>query len=397
VLLATVTPSAFVLLVLAVRRAIAPIPTLRTTIPVAAWVLVGFTTWLAVSAWLSAHRPVTVGWFLSFCTLVVLPALLAMSDPDARRIVQGTWILLAAVLGAYALVETFLLQANPLYDRFYSAAGGGIEQVWSVYRATTSLGHPLHNGVFFAVAVPLALGRVLATRSRAAVLATMLAMGGLVSSASRGALVAALLGAVLLLVHPARQLLGRRPGGVVRLVGLSAVAVVLTVGVAYVALRSQSVEAGQSLAFRSTEVPVAVQAVERSPLLGVGPGAASLSHQSVLEGGGAGAFESFWLELVVGAGVPGLLLGIAVLATALAAALRGGAPDVAAALVSYVAAVSAFNALEGGRPELLELGLLMALAFSALSRRRGAWVPAPAEPNGRAFGTADPAGVSLRA
>jgi hypothetical protein len=50
-------------------------------------------------------------------------------------------------------------------------------------------------------------------------------------------------------------------------------------------------------------------------------------------------------------------------------ALRGGAADVAGALLAYLVAASAYNAFEGGRQEFLELGVLLAMALSASARR----------------------------
>jgi O-antigen ligase len=338
---------------------------------VAPWLVVAFAAWLGLSVGASSYRQIGIGWLISFVALVVLPALMGRSDPEVRRVVQGTWILLAAVLGVYALLETFVLHANPLYGPLYAAAPGThrLTQIWGVYRATTSLGHPVENGVFFAVAVPLALGRAMARRSPAAVLAALLALGGVIASASRAALYAAIVGAVLVLASPAKRFVGARRAGIIRLAGLAVVVVTLTVGVLYVQSRAGSAEAIRSSTFRSSEVTIAVQAVESQPLLGSGPGAASFSHQSQLHGSGAGAFESFWLELAVGAGLPGLLLGVCVLLTALVSALRGGAADVAGALLAYLVAASAYNAFEGGRQEFLELGLLLAMALSASARR----------------------------
>jgi O-antigen ligase len=271
--------------------------------------------WLVVTVVASPYRAITVGWFVSFATLVLLPALLATRDPEVRHTVSRTWIAVAAVLGAYALVEAFVLQANPLFDALYAnGPRGELVQKWSIYRATTSLGHPISNGGFFAIAVPLALGAALRHRSGPAAAAAVLAAGGVVASGSRGALAAMLAGAAVVVLRPTPGVSRSAGAAAGKALGVMALVATLVLGAAYLAARDASGEGADSAAFRVTQVPVALQSVATSPVFGTGPGAASYSQESLLSRiGGAGAFESFWLELVVGAGVPGLLLGAAVL------------------------------------------------------------------------------------
>ena len=370
--LLTVTPPALVLLVLLVRVLVdRGSPPLSSVSSSGVLVLV-FAAWLAVAVVASPYRAITVGWFVSFATLVVLPALLATRDPEVRHVVSRTWIAVAAVLGAYALVETFLLQANPLLDAVYSdGPRTSLVQKWSIYRATTTLGHPISNGGFFAVAVPLALGAALRRRSGPAAAAAVLAAGGVVASGSRGALAAMLAGTVLVVLWPtpgARRAAETAAG---KALGVAALVAAVVLGAVYVAGRDAGGEGSESAAFRVAQVPVALDRVADAPVLGTGPGAASYSQESLLSRiGGAGAFESWWLELVVGAGVPGLLLGAAVLAAATGSALRSGAPDVAGAVVAWTVSASSVNALEGGRPEGLVLGLVLAMALSGSARPR---------------------------
>ena len=386
--LLTLTPPALVLLVLLLRVLVDPSsPALRRVSGPAVLVL-AFAGWLAVAVAASPYRAITVGWFVSFATLVVLPALLATRDAEVRQVVSRTWVAAAAVLGAYALVETFLLQANPLLDALYAdGPRTALVQRWSIYRATTTLGHPISNGGFFAVAVPLALGAALRHGSAPAAAAAVLAAGGVVASGSRGALAAMLAGAALVLLRPTPG--ARRPAAALagRALGVVAVLAVVVLGAVYLAGRDASGEGSASAAFRVAQVPVALDGVATAPVLGTGPGAASFSRESLLSRiGGAGAFESWWLELVVGAGVPGLVLGAAVLAAAAASALRSGAPDVAGAVVAWTVGASSVNALEGGRPQGLLLGLVLAMALSGSGRSTSGGLPsveAPAGPGGR--------------
>jgi len=362
----TVSPPALVLLALLLRVLVdRSSPVLRVLSGPAVPVLL-LAGWLALTALASPYRAITVGWYVSFATLVVLPALLATRDPEVRIVVSRTWIAVAAVLGMYALAEAFVLQGNPLFGVFY--ARGDLVQKWSVYRATTSLGHPVSNGSFFAIAVPLALAAALQHRSGLAAAAAVLSAGGVVASGSRSGLAAMLVGAGLVVLRP---IPGRRTGGapVGKLIGAAALTLALVLGSAYLAVRDSSSEGSDSAAFRVTQIPVALRGVAASPILGIGPGAASFSQESLLARiGGAGAFESFWLELVVGAGIPGLVLGAVVVLAALRAALRSGAPGVAGAVVAWTVSASFVNALEGGRPESLVLGLVLALALSGAGR-----------------------------
>lgn len=357
----TISPPMLVLLAVAVRRLLdGPGPPSAELRPVAV-LLLGYAAWLAVTALASDHRHVTVGWLVSYGGLVVLPALLATTEPQVRDVLRCTWAALGGVLGLYALVETFLLKANPVLGLL----GQEVDQRWSVYRATTTLGHPVSNGGFFAVAVPLALGLAVQRRSKLAAAAAVLAAGGVVASGTRSAFLAMLIGAAVAVLFPVAGRSTGRTQAVARTVGMVAIGAVLLVGWAYLAVRSTSGEGQRSAAFRSTQVPIALESVQDAPVLGTGPGAASFTHEPLLARiGGAGAFESHWLELVVGAGLPGLLLGIAVVLAAVTSALRSGAPDVAGAVLAWAAAATFVNSLEGGRPELLVLGLVLAMAFS---------------------------------
>lgn len=369
--LLTVTPPLLLLLVIAVRRLLDGSGPPRLTLRPVCLLLLAYAGWLAVTALASDYRDITVGWLFSFIGLVILPALLGTTEPRLRDPLRYTWVALGGVLGLYAVAETFVLQSNPLMDILFDHH---IEQRWSVYRATTTLGHPVSNGLFFAITVPLAVGLAVQRRSGLAAAAALLAAGGVVASGTRSAFAAMLLGAALAVLLP----YGRGPvqgaQRLARTIGTATMVGVLVAGWAYLAVRESSGEGQRSAAFRGDQVPVAWEAVEQRPLLGTGPGAASFSHEPLLARiGGAGAFESYWLELVVGAGLPGLFLGVLVTATAGISALRSGAPDVAGAIATWAAAVTFINALEGGRPEFLLLGLLLAMAFS----RKPAWQQAP--------------------
>lgn len=364
--LLTASPPALILVVLSLRVLVEGTGPVRWIVAPVVLLILSFAGWLALTVVASPYRSVGVGWLVSYACLAVLPALLARRDPRIRHVLRRTWIGLGAVLGAYALLETFLFEANPLLDSVYSAGADPLVQEWSVYRATTTLGHPVSNGSFFAVAVPLALGTALYRYSVVAAVAALLAAGGVVASGSRSAFAAAVVGAAIVLTVPSSTPVKRDwpiAGG--KAVAALAMSLALVLGSTYLGARDASGEGGASATFRVTQIPIAWQSVAESPVLGTGPGAASLSQESLLARiGGAGAFESYWLELAVGAGIPGLLLGAAVLVAAVSAALRSGAPDIAGAVIAWTVSVTFVNALEGGRPEHLVHGLVLAMAFA---------------------------------
>jgi len=303
---------------------------------------------------------------ISFLVLVVLLSLVGFGDQRAGRVVENTWIILGAVLGAYALIEAFVLHANPLLGGIFAGGPAALSQHYAIYRATTTLGHPVDNGLFFVVAVPLALGRVVSRdRVRWHLLATALAGGGVIASGTRTAVVGALISGAVVLFGPTSAMVRRRGGVGVRLAVAMAMALTLVLGIWYVSARNTSAEGSTSASFRTTEITVAKLGIAESPVVGVGPGVAAVRWKTELTGtNGAGAFESIWLEIVVGSGLPGLVLGLGVFATAIGTALRGRATPAAAAMVAFLVTASGFNVWEGGRPIQVRTGLLLVMCLA---------------------------------
>jgi hypothetical protein len=364
-LLETYNPAMFVVVVLAIRTVLGGRSTPFRFGP-QVLLLLAFTAWLLVTVLLSTQKATASGWMVSFLFLAVVPTLVGFGDRRAGRVIETTWIVLGAVLGSYALVEAFVLHANPLLAGIYASGPSHLDQHFAVYRATTTLGNPVSNGLFFVVAVPLGLGRMVARdRFRWSLPATVLATGGVIASGTRTALIAALISGAVVLLGPTSAMLRERGGVGVRLAVAAAIAVTMVVGVWYLAARNNSAEGSSSASFRSTMISVAREGVAESPVVGVGPGMASVRWQSALTGeNGAGAFESMWLEIVVGSGLPGLALGVALFTTAVGTALRGRATPAAAAMVAFLVTGSGFNIWEGGRAGHVRIGLLLVMTFA---------------------------------
>ena len=374
----SLTPLLAVPVVLLVRHLVVAGPTAAHRLAV--YLLLLLTVWLGITVLHSVQTKTSLGWLVYFVLLVVVPALVGSVDRSAHEGITYAWVLLAGVLGAYAVIEGFVLHSNPLFDAVYLHARASVFPIqhWSVYRATTVFSQPVAAGVFLAVAVPLSLGRLLRRPSILTAAATIFSIAGLVATASRAASLGALAGALLCLLLPSRDRARHR----VRSARVLAACLLLTAiafGGWYLTQRSGT-EVSNSAKFRHVEVPLADTSIHEHPL-GVGAGVASVSQRPLLkENGGAGAFESIWLELAVGAGVPGLVLGAAVLIATILGAVRARAPAIAGGLVAWTVSATAYNALEGSRPALLYFGLLLAAAFSARADTAAVEAPRAAAP-----------------
>ena len=386
---ATLSPSALVLVVWAVRvldrhRVAKAVHVRRSGLVMQLAVVAG--VWLLLSAVTSSERGASVGWVLSFGLVVLLPAALGWLDPRAGHLVIRVLAALGGALGTFACIETWVLQANPLLAGVYATgrSGDAFTQIWGVYRATTTLGHPLLNGAFFAVALPVAAGLFLASRQRRWLFASVATAGGLAATSARGAAVAAVAGAaVTMLLHLRARGTAARPlaASLLALVALALVALVPFTQ------RATDDEGASSAAYRLRILEPGLRLAAEDPVTGLGAGSAAYikgKDPSLLEGLSREAsipslsFENSWLELLIGAGVPGLLLVVALLLV-LAGTAGRRLPGPAGGIVAWMVVAASFNLLDGHRPAHMLLG---ALAFAVFGHVRQA--PAhPPSPRGR--------------
>ena len=291
-------------------------------------------------------------------TLLIVAGQGALDDRDR---LERHFLTVATVLAAYAILESFVLQANPLFQWLYDAAEIPLVQSWSTYRATTLMGHPLTNGVVFAVALVLAVGRFLdrPTSARGA-LPLLLLAGGLAATASRNATLGAAIGIVVVLA------LHR---GVARSSARRFAAIVLVLVAAaglqgVVQERAASSEARASTDARRDLVPETRMAMAGHELTGVGPGQVERSRiDRGLSVEGGISLESSYAGLAVGAGFLGLatfiLMGLMLVARGLAApdrAARG------AALLTFLVSIGLYNGMEELTRLFVVFGLLAMLS-----------------------------------
>jgi len=320
----------------------------------------GLAAWLVASLLLTRFPGTAVAWTAGFAVLALLPAALAPFEPGAARPVAATWTALATVLGVYAAVEAWVLRDNPLLGWAYRSAPApdGFDQVWSVYRATTTLGHPLVNATFFAVTLPLAVDRALRHRRPLDLAAVAAAGAGLLATGSRGALVAGAVAATVTCALAVRDADARRWAPAV----LALVAAGVVVGGASLLARTASTEGQTSLTYRIEVLGDALAVAGDHAVFGVGPGAAGVVKGEAERGVAAFPYENAWVEMVVATGVPGALLLAALCALAARRAAREGRAGVAGAIIAYAVTAATFNLLEGHRPAHVLLGALLVAA-----------------------------------
>jgi hypothetical protein len=314
--------------------------------------------WLAASeVFAPIHTKRGIAWFVVALVVIALPALFGVVAAGARSL-RRTFLFVTTGLGCYAIVEGFVLHANPLYGPLY-AANQSFVHTWTGYRVETLMGHPLVNGTIFAAAVVLAANELFEVRNtftRSAARFGVLA-GALAATQSRGAAIAAVAGVMALVVfNRAAPRLGARKLTLV-LVGIA-----LAAGLGTSLAARQSSAEGQSSAQIHLAVPAeTARALEGASVFGAGPGQADAYRVARQLRGTGIALESGYAELAVSLGVAGALLFVALVLSSVAAGLRNRASvGEACALLTILIAVGGYNALEGHMGSLVIIGLFMA-------------------------------------
>ena len=259
-----------------------------------------------------------------------------------------------------------------------------VEQHASVsYRVTTIFGHPLVNGLIFAVAGTFAAAECLRRRDRPAIGIIRLALlvGAVLATHSRGPAVGLGVGVILVLVFVPSQGYGKGARRAVLSAGAVLAAVVILSGLQ---ARNTSVFQGeQSVALRSTVVAEAFQAVRMVEPFGAGPGESEPYRvaQALPGTGASGAYrplENSYAELLVSLSPVGLALFCAALLVPACDALRRRRhAEEAAALFALLTVIAGFNAIEGFPSVLVLISLLL---VSVMQPESGATIPSRRPP-----------------
>lgn len=281
-------------------------------------------------------RAVAVLW----AALYLLLAAACLQRGEAVVGLVRAWVVTSGLVGLYAVLER-AAGGNPL-GVVFTATQYPVEQVWSTYRVTTTLGHPLVNGTFLAAGGALALSALLHGGSRWLLAALAGSVAGVALTGSRGAVLALVVGcaAAAALAPRGRGQWQRAATGAGVALGLSGLAALS------LAPRLASDEARYSSQTRLAVLEAAVGRFTSGGWLGAGPGgseSALLGFASTL---GDAPIESSPLQLALSLGLPGALAAAALLAVVLVRARRTS-PHGAVLVLALVVAGATFNLLEG--------------------------------------------------
>ena len=317
-----------------------------------------FLVWSLFTLLRSPDLQASLGWTISFSAGALLPLFIGTASREAFWI-RRAWLLLGAWLGAYALIEG-ALRANPIWGTLYTVLGLSDSQHWSVYRATASFGHPLFAGLFFAVACALGIGVWLREDSKPALVTAILSGLGLVATVSRGAILSAAI-AIGFAYFVSLVLRGEKHWGKFALLAvLVAAGIVALFQFDAFTARNNSVEAELSSQARDLGAWVSLQAANLTGWIGSGPGTSGITGRLFNDV----TIENSLLQLLISIGLPGVLLFLLVIGSAVAHALSQRAVGAAAALVAYTVCIAGFNAIDALRPMHLLLGCLLILTLN---------------------------------
>lgn len=323
------------------------------------WALSVSCVWMALSTVYSTEWSASLLWLINFVFLVAIPLLAAPSIEGTAHSLRRTWIGLSGVLGLFALVE-FALRENPIFGSFYASGVTPLNVGSDVYRITTTLGHPLVNGAFFAMGSILAMHYALTRRSRTATVALATSVSGLILTFSRTSVAAGLAGLVLVTGIVLAATRFERVNKKVLIGSCLAVLIVFPVATTLLAERWGSAEARGSTVTRLLTIEAGVTLAERFEPLGAGPGRSDAVKRDLGIGDPRRGIESSWIQVWVSLGSVGALVLALVVVTAVFSGFARS-PDAAVALIVYASVIATFNLIEAHRPALLLLGVLLVL------------------------------------
>lgn len=284
------------------------------------------------------------------------------ADSKTLGAVTSTWLCLGVIVGAMALVEgvthtSFLATIYANQD----SSSIGFNQLWSTFRVTTTLGHPLMNATFFATTSAFALIHAARSASRLAVLSGTMCGIGAVLTVSRSAVAALAVGlclGILTMLGTKTVSFGRKLFWSVASI-LGAVAVVTS---PVVQARSVSAEGEGSSGLRSVLLDIAINVAVNDGLAGSGAGTSA--NRSVLEGLSL-PFENSYAGVLVSLGIAGLLLFVLLIAGLLVKAIARDNFAIAAGLTAFAIQIAAYPLVDNVPVGLIILGMLCYLGFGA--------------------------------
>ena len=342
------TPAAIVLAIWAVRVALGPgrhalVRSLRWMIPLTVLLLA------LGSQGLSSPR--SLNWTLLLLVGVALPtALVSAFDDRTSSALLRSWFVLGIGLSLVAVIES-LVASNPLAPYY------NFDQHWSLYRVTTTLGHPLMNGTFFAVTACLAAFSMVrrdARRGSAGICFVLTALAAGLTGSRSGvyALVSGLGVGLLVMLVSGRTSLANKLLGVV----LGTAALLVLPALPTIAGRASSAEGVASGLYRDDVIRLTGKLFLADPWFGYGPGTSLIA---TARSGAQLPLENSVLGSVVSLGVVGSLGVLFLVVLVLIAVVRGGRPDGIAGVAAFVVAGAAFPLWETNAAALVLVGFVL--------------------------------------
>lgn len=317
--------------------------------------------------------------------IVVLSTPSGLKPQSFRSVFLG----LTTALGAYALLEGFLLHHNFLFGILFEHDSWWVTQQHSAsYRVTTLLGHPLVNGTIFSAAAVLAASDMVykSARSRIALLRLGILIGATIATHSRGAAIALAIGLIVVIAFSRGRGEGQQTRRLVLIVSFIVGGAFLIYGLQ---ARNESQQGQSSAEVRVTVIKRAAETLRLVEPFGAGPGESDGYRAAKQLPGWEIDLENSYAELAVSIGLVGLFLVVALLIGIVVFGLQHDAVvGEAAALLTILVDIAGFNAIEGHKPLLILIALLAILILAA--PRRSAKLSSPPEHRGVKYEKREP-------
>ena len=315
-----------------------------------------------------------VEWFVVVEITLVL-AIIKTPSGFGIRDVRSLFLRVTTVLGIYALVEGFILHFNPLFSSLFEHTNWwGNQRFNASYRVTTLLGHPLDNGLVFSAAAVLAASEVMERRDKMAMPLVRLAIlvGAVAATHERGSVIGLAVGWMIVMLFTRAQRHSKARGQSVRRVVLLTGAVVgVAVLISGLQARSESSQGRASALVREAVVARTTEALHGIELFGAGPGEVDSYREIKHLGTSSVTLENSYAEIVVDIGPIGALIGVilllAIVITGLRTPLMVGET---AALAAILVDIGGYNAIQGQRPVLVIISLLIISIITGVDMTR---------------------------
>ncbi|HLM86625.1 MAG TPA: O-antigen ligase family protein [Solirubrobacteraceae bacterium] len=301
-------------------------------------------------------------------TATIVMVITVISTPQGLKPgdLRALFLAIATVLGIYALLEGFALHHNVLFASLFEHTTWWRALHYNAsYRVTTLLGHPLFNGLVFSAAAVLAASNLVQQPKKplVALARFIILVGATDATHSRGADIALAIGVGVVIAFSRGRGQGWRTRKLVLTISCLLGAVVLVYGLQ---ARDESREGQSSAQTRIAVIKRASEALHHVEPFGAGPGESDAYRKAKRLPGWETDLENSYAELIVSLGPIGVLLVLALLIAVVAFGLQNElVRGEAAALLTILVSMAGFNAIEGHKPVMILIALLVIVILTA--------------------------------